>query len=82
MPVPNLVLKLELEVMFSCMVKQGRVVKEGIGRFLGAFDKYLEILCYVLELFERFGSIWKLFGAFLTNFENSTEVLCHFLKTT
>ena len=31
MPVPNLVLELELEVMFSCLVRLGRVVKEGIG---------------------------------------------------
>ena len=31
------------------------------------------------ELFQRFGIIWKLFGAFLTNFENSTEFLCYFL---
>ena len=30
-PVPNLVLELELEVMFSCLVRQCRVVKEGIG---------------------------------------------------
>ena len=31
------------------------------------------------ELFQGFGSIRKLFGAFLTNFENSTEILCYFL---
>ena len=30
-PIPNLVLELELEVIFSCLVRQGRVVKEGIG---------------------------------------------------
>ena len=30
-PIPNLVLELELEVMFSCLVRQGQVVKEGIG---------------------------------------------------
>ena len=47
--------------------------------FLGAFDKYVEILCCFWELFQRFGSIRKLFGAFLTNFENSTEILCYFL---
>ena len=33
------------------------------------------------ELFQGFGSIWKLFEAFLTNFENSAEILCYFLKT-
>ena len=55
------------------------------GFFGGAFDKYVEIPCYFLELFKRFGCIWKIFGAFLTNFENSKEVLgyflCNFLKT-
>ena len=30
-PVPKLVLELELEVMFSGLVRQGCVVKEGIG---------------------------------------------------
>ena len=30
MPVPRLVSELELEVMFSCLVRQGRGVKEGI----------------------------------------------------
>ena len=49
------------------------------GAFLGAFDKYVEILCYFRELFQRFGSIRKLFGVFLTNFENSTEIMCYFL---
>ena len=48
--------------------------------FLGAFDKYLEILCFFRELFQCFSSIWKLFWAFLTNFENSTEILWYFLK--
>ena len=31
MPIANLVLELDLEVMFYCLVRQGRVVKEGIG---------------------------------------------------
>ena len=30
------------------------------------FDKYVEMLCYFRELFQRFGSIRELFGAFLT----------------
>ena len=51
-----------------------------LGAFLGAFEKYVEILCYFRELFQRFGIIRKLFGAFLTNFGNSTEILCYFLK--
>ena len=50
-----------------------------MGAFLGSFDKYVEILCYFRELFQRFGIIQKLFGAFLTNFGNSTEILCYFL---
>ena len=49
--------------------------------FLGAFDKYVEILCYFRELFQRFGSIRKLLRELLTNFETSKEVLCYFLKT-
>ena len=48
---------------------------------MGAFDKYIKMLCYFRELFQRFGSIQKLFGVFLTNFEKSTENLCYFLKT-
>ena len=32
------------------------------------------------ELFQRFGIIWKLFGAFLTNFEIAQNFLCYFLK--
>ena len=48
--------------------------------FLGAFDKYVESLCYFGD-FQRFGSIQRLFGAFLTYFENSTEILGNFLKT-
>ena len=52
-----------------------------LGVFLGAFDKYVEILCYFRELFQRFGSIWKLLRELLTNFETSKEVLCYFLKT-
>ena len=47
----------------------------------GAYDKSVEILCYFRELFKFFGSILKLFWAFLTNFENGTEILCNFLKT-
>ena len=31
MPVPRLVSELELEVMSSCLARQGREVKEGIG---------------------------------------------------
>ena len=31
------------------------------------------------ELFQRFGIIWKLFGAFLTNFEIAKNFLCYFL---
>ena len=67
---------------------------------LGAFDKYVEILCYfrsfstfwypvlpagsvyVLYLQNRLaalGIIWKLFGAFLTNFEIAQNFLCYFL---
>ena len=46
---------------------------------MGAFGKYVEILCYYRELFQRFGSIGKLFGVLLTNFENNTEILCYFL---
>ena len=55
------------------------------GAFLNAFDKYVEILCHFWELFQRFGSIRKLFRAFLSNFENGTEILryflCYFVKT-
>ena len=51
-----------------------------LGLFLGAFGKYVEILCYFWKLFQPFDIIRKLFGAFLTNFENSTEILCYFLK--
>ena len=46
--------------------------------FLGAIDKYVKILCYFWDLFQRFGSIQKLFGPFLTNFEISTEILGFF----
>ena len=66
--------------------KNGKVLcnfflnRDLFGRFLGAFDKYLEILCFFWELFQCFSSIWKLFWAFLTNFENSTEILWYFLK--
>ena len=52
-----------------------------MGIFLGAFDKYVKIVCYFWELFQRFVSIWKLLGAFLTNLENGTEILCYFRKT-
>ena len=41
------------------------------GAFLGAFDKYVEILCYFWEPFQRFGSIRKLFGAFSWKLPNS-----------
>ena len=34
------------------------------GVFLGAFEKYIEILCYFWELFQHFGSIQGLFWAF------------------
>ena len=50
-----------------------------MGAFLGAFDKYVEIMCYFRELFPRFGSIRKLFGVFLTNFEKAQNFLCYFL---
>ena len=55
--------------------------QELFGRLLGTFDKYVEILCNSWELVQRFGSIWKLFWAFLSIFKNSTEVLHHFLET-
>ena len=48
---------------------------------MGAFDKYVEILCNFREFFQRFDSIRKLVGAFLTNFDNNTEILCYCLKT-
>ena len=35
-----------------------------LGAFLGAFEKYVEILCYCWELFQRFVSIRKLLGLF------------------
>ena len=31
------------------------------------------------ELFQRFAIIWKLLGAFLTNFEIAQNFLCYFL---
>ena len=56
-----------------------RYFEKKSGAFLGVFDKYIEIMCYFWELFQRFGSIRKLFGPFLTNFEKSTEIMCYFL---
>ena len=40
-PIPRLMSKLELEVMSSCLVRQGREVKEGIGS-LQANLRYIE----------------------------------------
>ena len=48
--------------------------------FLGAFDKYVEILCYFGSFSKVLGAFGSYFGAFLTNFGNSTEILCYFLK--
>ena len=50
------------------------------GSFWGVFlfDKYVEILCYFRELFQCFGNIWKLFGVFLTNFENAQKFFAIF----
>ena len=42
-----------------------------MGAFLGAFDKYVEILCYFWEPFQRFGSIRKLFWEFSWKLPNS-----------
>ena len=58
--------------------KFSAISKKKLGAFLGAFDKYVEILCYFWEPFQRFGIIWKLFGAFLTNFEIAKNFLCVF----
>ena len=41
-PIPRLVSELELEVMSSCLVRQGREVKEGIGR-RGSKGTYKEL---------------------------------------
>ena len=42
-----------------------------LGAYLGAFDKYVEFLCYFWELFEPFGSIQKLYFV--------AEVMVHLL---
>jgi hypothetical protein len=45
------------------------------GAFLGTFDKNGKGLWY----FKKIRKIWKLFGAFLTNFEIAQNFLCYFL---
>ena len=47
---------------------------------MGDFFKNVEILCYFGSFFLRFCAVRKLFGVFLTYFENSTEILCYFLS--
>ena len=53
--------------------------------FLGSIDKYIKILCYFWELYQVFGFILEASWGILTNFQNSTKILCcflcHFLKT-
>ena len=46
---------------------------------MGDFFKNVEILCYFGSFLGCFCAVRKLFGVFLTYFENSTEILCYFL---
>ena len=66
---------------FDKNVKVLSYLKKKNRSFLSAFDKYVKSMCYFRELFQCFGSIRKLFGMYVTNFENSKEILCFFLKT-
>ena len=47
---------------------------------MGDFFKNVEILCYFGSFLGCFCAVRKLFGVFLTYFENSTEILCYFLS--
>ena len=46
---------------------------------MGAFDKYVEILCYFGSFFNVLVSFGSFFRAFLTNFEITQNFLCYFL---
>ena len=53
---------------------------ELFGSFFGCFWQICRNSVLFRELFQCFGIIWMLFGAFLTNFEIAQNFLCYFLK--
>ena len=55
-------------------------IRELFGSFFGCFWQICRNSVLFRELFQRFGIIWKLFGAFLTNFEIAQNFLCYFLE--
>ena len=70
---------------FKCTFHKKRYLNKKIGIFLGAllgaFDKYVEIMCYFREFLNVLVAFGRVLGHFLTNFENSKEIPCYFLKT-